>query len=258
MSNQNKFSQEPFVSPRCQFSFVHVFTPIDYKGDQNFKYRATLCFPKSDQAAYDFITAKHKELIDFYYNGTFPQNQNWGGLIDGATDPTYKKDEYFHDKWVLSASQGDDRKVEVVDQNRNPIIDKSQFYSGCFGVAFINFFHFDGGKGGISCSLHSVMKLEDGEHLGGGPRSGVDAYAAAGYGSNAGTPPPTTAATQSAPPQGQTAPPPATQTPPPPAAPAAPPAKVMTPKANGTPYQAYVDAGWTDEQLIAEGLLSAA
>lgn len=40
-------------------------------------------------------------------------------------------------------------------------------------------------------------------------------------------------------------------TPPPP-----PPAKVMTPAANGVTYEAYIAAGWTDEMLIANGLLS--
>ena len=40
-------------------------------------------------------------------------------------------------------------------------------------------------------------------------------------------------------------------TPPPP-----PPAKVMTPAANGVTYEAYSAAGWTDEMLIANGLLS--
>lgn len=48
-----------------------------------------------------------------------------------------------------------------------------------------------------------------------------------------------------------------TQPPAPPAPVAAPPAApetlVMTPKANGQPYQTFRNAGWTDEALIAEG-----
>ena len=42
-----------------------------------------------------------------------------------------------------------------------------------------------------------------------------------------------------------------------PAAPAPQPAaKVMTAKANGTSYEAFIQAGWTDAQLIAEGYLA--
>jgi hypothetical protein len=34
------------------------------------------------------------------------------------------------------------------------------------------------------------------------------------------------------------------------------PTRVMTPKANGITYEQYKQAGWTDEQMIAEGVLS--
>lgn len=48
---------------------------------------------------------------------------------------------------------------------------------------------------------------------------------------------------------------------PPPAAPAAPPAApagpVMTAKANGLPYQSYISAGWTHEQLVQNGYVTA-
>jgi len=35
----------------------------------------------------------------------------------------------------------------------------------------------------------------------------------------------------------------------------APPVKQMTPAANGVTYEAYVAAGWKDEQLVAAGLM---
>lgn len=68
-------------------------------------------------------------------------------------------------------------------------------------------------------------------------------------------PPPAPAAAAPLPP----APPPATGfvagaigAPPPPTVPAGP---VMTPAANGVPYEKYIEAGWKDEQLRAAGLM---
>lgn len=60
--------------------------------------------------------------------------------------------------------------------------------------------------------------------------------------------------------------PPAPASPPPPPAPPAPPydghmqtpAPVMTAKAGATSYQSFRDAGWTDEQLVAQGMMAPA
>jgi hypothetical protein len=40
-------------------------------------------------------------------------------------------------------------------------------------------------------------------------------------------------------------------------APAAPPARVMLPAANGLSYEQYKSAGWTDEQMVQNGIMSA-
>jgi len=51
--------------------------------------------------------------------------------------------------------------------------------------------------------------------------------------------------------------PPAPAAPPGPAAPAAPAARVMLPAAQGFSYESYVEKGWSDEQLIAAGMMQA-
>lgn len=68
-------------------------------------------------------------------------------------------------------------------------------------------------------------------------------------------PPGTTTAVQ---PNASFAPPPGGATPPPPGAgaPPAAPARVMLPAANGTTYEAFKAAGWTDEQLIQHGKMA--
>lgn len=63
-----------------------------------------------------------------------------------------------------------------------------------------------------------------------------------------------TPAAPAAPAPAPVAPPPAPAAPPP--APAAP-VRTMLPAANGVTYEAYIAAGWTDEQLVAAGMMAA-
>ena len=56
-----------------------------------------------------------------------------------------------------------------MDADLNPIMDKDEFYSGCYGRASINFYPFDAaGNKGIAVGLNNLQKMEDGERLAGG------------------------------------------------------------------------------------------
>lgn len=57
----------------------------------------------------------------------------------------------------------------IVDANKLPITEPSELFSGCYGRAIINFYGYDTqGNKGISAGLNGIMKLHDGEPLGGG------------------------------------------------------------------------------------------
>lgn len=63
----------------------------------------------------------------------------------------------------------------VVDANRQPIIERSELYSGVIGRASINFYAFNSnGNKGIACGLNNLQKLRDGEPLGGKSRAEDD------------------------------------------------------------------------------------
>jgi hypothetical protein len=58
-----------------------------------------------------------------------------------------------------------------VDADLNPILDSTEFYSGCYGRASINFFAYNtAGNRGIGCGLNNLQKLDDGEPLSGRSR----------------------------------------------------------------------------------------
>ena len=63
----------------------------------------------------------------------------------------------------------------IVDADRNPIMDRSEVYSGVYGRASINLYAFNSnGNRGIACGLNNLQKIRDGEPLGGKPRAEDD------------------------------------------------------------------------------------
>ena len=56
----------------------------------------------------------------------------------------------------------------IVDADRQPILERSEVYSGVYGRASINFYAFNSnGNKGIACGLNNLQKIRDGEPLGG-------------------------------------------------------------------------------------------
>lgn len=52
--------------------------------------------------------------------------------------------------------------------DRNPILTRSEVYSGVYGRASISFYAFNSsGNKGIACGLNNLQKIRDGEPLGG-------------------------------------------------------------------------------------------
>lgn len=147
------------------FSYVHVFTPTAMEEGQEKKYNISILIPKKDKAT----IAKIKEAIEAAKELGL---KKWGGklpkkltlpLRDGDED---KDDEVYAGHYFINAKSS--HKPKIVDKDFQEILDPEDFYSGCLGRACINFFAFDAaGNKGVGAGLQSLMKLEDGEPLGG-------------------------------------------------------------------------------------------
>ena len=60
------------------------------------------------------------------------------------------------------------QKPDVVDRDLQPVIERSEVYSGVMGRASISFYAFNSnGNKGIACSLNHLQKMYDGKPLGG-------------------------------------------------------------------------------------------
>lgn len=158
------------TGPRTRWSYANVWDPKSINGGDP-KYSVSLIIPKSDtktiakietaiQAAYEEGESKLKGS-----SKTVPAlSVLKTPLRDG--DRERPDDEAYKNSYFINANSAS--KPGIVDADRNPILDRSEVYSGVYGRASVNFYAFNSnGNKGIACGLNNLQKISDGEPLGG-------------------------------------------------------------------------------------------
>lgn len=158
------------TGPDTRWSYVNAWEPKSINGGTP-KYSVSLIIPKSDTKTIEKIKAAieaayHEGEGKLKGNGrTVPplatlKTPLRDGDVERPDDPTYAN-AYFMNANNSSAPG-------IVDADRQPIIERSEIYSGVYGRASVNFYAFNtNGNKGIACSLNNLQKIRDGEHLGG-------------------------------------------------------------------------------------------
>ena len=153
-----------------RLSYEHVWEPTSINGG-NLKYSVCAVWPKTDEET----TRKVKAAIEAAYhdgearlkgNGKSvpPLSAVKNPLRDG--DLERPDDPAFAGMWFVNANT--DRAPGIVDLACNPILDRSEVYSGCYCRVSITFYAFNSnGNRGIACGLNNLQKVRDGERLGG-------------------------------------------------------------------------------------------
>ena len=173
-----------FVNPtkvitgvNTRWSYVNAWEPKSINGGAP-KYSVSLIIPKSDIKTIEKIQAAIQAA---YEEGQGKLKGNGKSvpalsvlktpLRDG--DAERPDDEAYADSYFVNANSG--TAPGIVDADRNPIIDRSEVYSGVYGRASINFYAFNSnGNKGIACGLNNLQKIRDGEPLGGKSRAEDD------------------------------------------------------------------------------------
>lgn len=163
------------VTGLVRFSYAQVFEPSAMNEGETPKYSICIIIPKSDTATIAKINkaieaakeAGKSKLAD--KNGRIPSNIKLP-LRDG--DDERSDDPAFANSYFFNASS--QRKPAIVDKDLNPIMNKEEFYSGCYGRVSINFYAFNVQSKGIAAGLQNIQKLKDGEPLAGGSTAEED------------------------------------------------------------------------------------
>jgi hypothetical protein len=153
------------ITGKVRFSYANVWEPKSVNGSDP-KYSVSLIIPKSDKKTLDKIKAAIEEAKKdgvSKLGGKIPANLKTP-LRDGDVDRP--DDEAYANSYFINANSH--TKPGIVDENIEPILDQSEFYSGCYGRASIVFYAYNAnGTKGIAAGLQNLQKLEDGEPLGG-------------------------------------------------------------------------------------------
>ena len=173
MNNQTNKATNPLkviTGPDTRWSFANVWEPKSINGGTP-KYSVSLIVPKSDvktvakikaaiEAAYHEGEAKLKGSGKSVPPLAAIKNPLRDGDIERPDDSAYAN-AYFINANATSAPG-------IVDADRNPILSRSEVYSGVYGRASISFYAFNSnGNKGVACGLNNLQKVRDGEPLGG-------------------------------------------------------------------------------------------
>ena len=153
-----------------RWSYANVWDPKSIDGGKP-KYSVSLIIPKDDTASVNKIKAAIQAAYEegqskLKGNGKTvpPLSAIKNPLRDG--DLEKPDDEAYAGCYFVNANSA--TAPGVVDADRQPIIERSEVYSGVYGRASINFYAFNvNGNRGIACGLNNLQKIRDGEPLGG-------------------------------------------------------------------------------------------
>lgn len=177
MSNKMKNPMKVITGPETRWSYVNAWEAKSINGGTP-KFSVSLLIPKNDvltvkkiqaaiQAAYEEGEGKLKG------NGRTvpPLSVLKTPLRDG--DAERPDDSAYAGHYFVNANSN--TAPGIVDAERQPIIDRSEVYSGVYGRASISFYAYNvNGNKGIACSLNNLQKIKDGEPLGGKSRAEDD------------------------------------------------------------------------------------
>ena len=173
MSNNTNRVNNPMkviTGPDTRWSYANVWEPKSINGGTP-KYSVSLIIQKSDtktvakikaaiEAAYQEEQAKLKGNSRSVPPLSAIKTPLRDSDIERPDDPAYAN-AYFINANSATAPG-------IVDADRNPVLTRSEVYSGVYGRASINLYAFNSnGNKGIACGLNNLQLIRLGEPLGG-------------------------------------------------------------------------------------------
>ena len=160
-----------------RWSYANVWEAKSINGGKP-KFSVSLIIPKDDTATVNKIKAA---IQSAYEEGQSKLKGN-GKTVPALSvlktplrdgDLERPDDEAYANSYFINANSAS--APGIVDSDRQPVIDRSEVYSGVYGRASINFYAFNSnGNKGIACGLNNLQKIKDGEPLGGKSRAEDD------------------------------------------------------------------------------------
>lgn len=151
---------------KIRLSYLNVFEAKAMTEGETPKFSSAILLSKKDVAT----KAKADAAIQLAITQGIPKK--WKGKKPALLklpwrdgDEEKPDDEAYAGHWFLNASNT--KKPILLGTDKRPLEDQSELYSGAYARAVLTFYPFSGKSNGVAVSLDSILKLEDGESLGG-------------------------------------------------------------------------------------------
>ncbi|ARP51075.1 DUF2815 family protein [Caproicibacterium sp. XB2] len=165
------------TGPDTRWSYANVWDAKSINGGTP-KFSVSLIIPKKDtvtvnkikaaiQAAYEEGESKLKGNSKSVPPLAAIKTPMRDGDVERPDDPAYANSYFINANSTTAPG--------IVDADRQPILERSEVYSGVYGRASISMYSFNtNGNKGIACGLNNLQKIRDGEPLGSRSRAEDD------------------------------------------------------------------------------------
>ena len=165
------------TGPETRWSYANVWDAKSINGGAP-KFSVSLIIPKSDTKTVEKI----KTAIQAAYEEGQSKLKGNGKSVPALSviktplrdgDTERPDDQAYAGCYFINANSS--AAPGIVDADRQPILDRSEVYSGVYGRASISLYAFNSnGNRRIACGLNNLQKIKDGEPLGGKSRAEDD------------------------------------------------------------------------------------
>ena len=168
--SKNSNPMKVVTGVNTRWSYVNAWEAKSINGGTP-KFSVSLIIPKSDTKT----VAKIKAAIEAAYKEGEAKLKGNSRTVPALSaiktplrdgDAERPDDPAYANSYFMNANSN--TAPGIVDADCQPILDRSEVYSGVYGRASVNFYAFNSnGNRGIACSLNNLQKIRDGEHLDG-------------------------------------------------------------------------------------------
>lgn len=145
--------------------------------DEDGVFRTSALIPKKDKALVSQIEEAIEEAKQY------GKGAKWGGKIPRNLKVAFQDgddtdlDKYPENEGHFLLNCRSKKRVGLVDIDRQPILDASEVYSGCWAYLSVTSFAYDNESKGVSFFLNNIMKARDDESFGAGSSSPDEDFA---------------------------------------------------------------------------------
>lgn len=164
----SELAKNKVILKNVRLSYCHLWEPHSIEGEDKKKFSVSIIIPKSDKKQIKEVKAAIEAAKELG-KGNKPK---WKGKVPGTLrlplrdgDTDRPEDSAYENSYFINANSN--TRPGIVDKNTNPIMDQDEVYSGCYGAVSVTFYPYETPSNGVAAGLNHVMKLKDGEPLGG-------------------------------------------------------------------------------------------